>query len=232
LSSREVAFQLQQQLHGGSCAANNGNIVGHWNYTPNRIQNFYYDALNRLSSVSEGGTGGWSETYGFDRYSNLYWADRTGLFLRHEMQPNAASWFSNNKNRAVPEGQTESTYYDNAGNLIKYGSRNIIYDAENRPREVTGTGLVTYHYDGDGRRVKKVDGSVTMRYVYDASGNLSAEYGGPTPATTGTHYLTTDHLGSTRLVTSQTGAVVSRHDYLPFGEEIPVNYGGRTTAMG
>jgi RHS repeat-associated protein len=25
--------------------------------------------------------------------------------------------------------------------------------------------------------------------------------------------------------------VVSRHDYLPFGEEIPVNYGGRTTAM-
>ncbi|HYM01279.1 MAG TPA: RHS repeat-associated core domain-containing protein, partial [Blastocatellia bacterium] len=35
-----------------------------------------------------------------------------------------------------------------------------------------------------------------------------------------TSYLTTDHLGSTRVVTDQNGAVESRHDYLPFGEEI------------
>ena len=34
-----------------------------------------------------------------------------------------------------------------------------------------------------------------------------------------------DPLGSTRLVTDQTGEVVSRHDYLPFGEEIPAQLG-------
>src|SRR5262249_21626314 len=34
-------------------------------------------------------------------------------------------------------------------------------------------------------------------------------------------YLTTDHLGSTRVVTDGNGGVKSRHDYLPFGEEIP-----------
>jgi RHS repeat-associated protein len=35
-----------------------------------------------------------------------------------------------------------------------------------------------------------------------------------------------DALGSVRLVTDEAGAVVSRHDYLPFGEEIPeVGYG-------
>lgn len=33
--------------------------------------------------------------------------------------------------------------------------------------------------------------------------------------------------GSTRLITDATGAVVSRHDYFPFGEEIPDNLGGR-----
>lgn len=66
---------------------------------------------------------------------------------------------------------------------------------------------------------------------YNAAGELAAEYGGPAQ-TPGTRYLTTDHLGSTRLVTDASGNVLSRHDYLPFGEEIPAGVGGRTTAMG
>jgi hypothetical protein len=42
-------------------------------------------------------------------------------------------------------------------------------------------------------------------FVYDAFGNLAAEYGGPV-GPTGTQYLTSDHLGSTRLVTDSSGA--------------------------
>ena len=38
------------------------------------------------------------------------------------------------------------------------------------------------------------------------------------PATS-TQWLHVDHLGSTRIVTDKTGDVVSRHKYLPFGEE-------------
>jgi RHS repeat-associated protein len=41
-----------------------------------------------------------------------------------------------------------------------------------------------------------------------------------------------DALGSVRLVTDEAGAVVSRHDYLPFGEEIPAGQYGRYTALG
>ena len=37
-----------------------------------------------------------------------------------------------------------------------------------------------------------------------------------------------DHLGSVRLITDQNAQVVSRHDYLPFGEEIPNGSGGRS----
>lgn len=217
--------------NNGSCATNNGNILGQWNYTPNRIQTYSYDALNRLATVSEGGTGSWSETYGYDRYSNLYWANRTGLGTAHIMKPISTAWFTNNHNRAVPTSGSESSYYDNAGNMIQYGSLSIAYDAENRPRQVTGSGTVSYSYDGEGRRVKKVDGSVITRYVYDASGNLAAEYGGTTPTADATHFITTDHLGSTRLVTDGSGNVVSRHDYLPFGEEIGAGIGGRTTAQ-
>ncbi|MEZ5423983.1 MAG: hypothetical protein R2682_12955 [Pyrinomonadaceae bacterium] len=35
-----------------------------------------------------------------------------------------------------------------------------------------------------------------------------------------------DHLGSPRVNTDATGAVIARHDYLPFGEEIN-GVGGR-----
>jgi RHS repeat-associated protein len=68
---------------------------------------------------------------------------------------------------------------------------------------------------------------VVTTYVYDAMGQMAAEYGGSAPAVTGTTYLTTDHLGSTRLVTNS--GVVERCDYAPFGEELGAGLDGRTT---
>jgi RHS repeat-associated protein len=44
-----------------------------------------------------------------------------------------------------------------------------------------------------------------------------------------TCYLTTDHLGSTRAITDQNGNAVSRHDFLPFGEELATS--NRTAAL-
>ena len=66
--------------------------------------------------------------------------------------------------------------------------------------------------------MEKVSGSGTTVYVYDATGEVAAEYSSPSTATTGTLYLTGDPLGSTRLVTN--GTQTWYHDYLPFGEEI------------
>jgi RHS repeat-associated protein len=47
-------------------------------------------------------------------------------------------------------------------------------------------------------------------------GQLAAEYGDA--AVSGTQYFTVDHLGSTRLLTDNSGNVAERIDYLPFGE--------------
>jgi RHS repeat-associated protein len=69
--------------------------------------------------------------------------------------------------------------------------------------------------------------------VYDAAGNLAAEYG-TAETVSGTTYLTADNLGSTRLVTSATNTLVNGvslgtagtalecRDYLPFGEILTV----------
>jgi len=107
-------------------------------------------------------------------------------------------------------------------------------NGENRLAKAVGSGSTVYAYDGLGRRVTKQEAGGTLTYfVYDAFGGLAAEYlptGPSSPA--GTHYLSTDHLGSTRLVTDQAGEVVSRHDYLPFGEEIPNTVGNRQSVAG
>ena len=133
--------------------------------------------------------------------------------------------------------------FDVSGNLTadpigtSYG-----YDAENRMVSATSTlsGRAIYQYDGDGQRVVRVvcvssnpclstsSDAVTTTYVYDAQGELAAEYkscttavncvdGSPPPAT---EYLTADHLGNTRLVTDGSVNPVECRDYLPFGEEI------------
>jgi len=39
--------------------------------------------------------------------------------------------------------------------------------------------------------------------------------------------LSHDYLGTTRLITDGNGKAISRHDYLPFGEEIPASTAGR-----
>jgi len=48
------------------------------------------------------------------------------------------------------------------------------------------------------------------------------------------HWLVSDQLGTPRMIFDQSGALanVSRHDYLPFGEELFANQGGRTTTQG
>jgi RHS repeat-associated protein len=90
-----------------------------------------------------------------------------------------------------------------------------------------------YAYDGDGKRVKKTNGSVTTIFVYDIQGQMVAEYTDYTSSqTTGTSYFTSDHLGTPRIITNNQGVVISRHDYLPFGEEISAGTGGRSVQQG
>ena len=110
-------------------------------------------------------------------------------------------------------------------------------------------GVAAYVYDGEGNRVRKLVGE-NIRMVYGITGGLLAEfdpasgelkkeyiYGASGLAATiaageGTRYVTADHLGSPRIITSTTGAVISRHDNQPFGEELFVVMGSRTSAQG
>jgi RHS repeat-associated protein len=137
--------------------------------------------------------------------------------------------------------------YDSAGNQTATMSGvSLGYDAENRQTSfaITGASQELYDYDGEGRRVRHqhqtwVNGAwttpsnSTTLYVYDAFGKLAAEYGAQSAnSPCVTCYLTTDMLGSTRLMTDENGIAKARYDYLPFGQEIlPPSSGGRASVM-
>jgi len=88
--------------------------------------------------------------------------------------------------------------YDAAGNMNQMNTFSAInYDAENRLTAESSPTAFTYQYDGDGRRVTKTGGGNTTIYVYDAAGQLAAEYETMAQAALCTTcYLSTDHLGS------------------------------------
>ncbi|HEY7531590.1 MAG TPA: RHS repeat-associated core domain-containing protein, partial [Nitrospiraceae bacterium] len=190
-------------------------------------QTYGYDALNRLTSASEGAN--WSQNFTYDR-----WGNRTSL-AGSGVPIAPTPTIDSNTNRF------QSGYvYDSAGNITSDGAGNVFqYDGENRQTSHVRTGVSTsnYFYDGDGRRVIKAvtQGGVTTTtvFVYNAMGQMIAEYSDPMPAREGgTKYLMADHLGSTRVVTGSDASVKARHDYLPFGEEIPWNLGGRGGVTG
>ncbi len=92
---------------------------------------------------------------------------------------------------------------------------------------MTGAATETHIYDGDGNRVKamvnstisiyvgnyyEVTGGVVKKYYYAGSVRVAENNGGVL------HFLLTDHLGSTAVTTSDTGARVAELRYYPYGD--------------
>jgi len=200
-------------------------------------QSFGYDALNRLTTSNENSGASWSQTNGYDQYGNR-WIDYGGGV--HNLS------FNTSTNRITNSGFS----YDSAGNLTNDTIHAYTFDAENKISKVDN--VPTYVYDGEGQRVKKLIGENT-RFIYGIGGQLVAEFDGatgnlqkeyvqagetlitiePTAVNSnGARYTTSDHLGSPRVVTNSSAGVVSRHDLMPFGEELSAGVGGRTIAMG
>lgn len=225
---------------------NNGNILSQTITVPTETRNsvtypaftatqtYTYDSLNRLYDSKEmiGTTEQWKQTFLYDRYGNRRFDTTSGRTTT--LESGCAEAICNpqidvTKNRLV------GASYDNAGNTTADAeNKTFIYDGENKQVEVKNSLNQTigqYFYDGDGKRVKKVVGTETTVFVYDASGRLVTEYATtPVPAATAkVSYLTNDHLGSPRINTDANGKVEARHDYRPFGEEIArASYGGDT----
>jgi RHS repeat-associated protein len=123
--------------------------------------------------------------------------------------------------------------YDASGNTTNDGTFTYPWDAES---QLKSSGGITYAYDGDGRRVSKTNGSIWRLYWYGSGGEVLAEtdgagitqneyifFGGQRiadlPAGGNPLYYVEDLLGSTRVLTTNTGVVCHDGDFSPYGAE-------------
>lgn len=210
------------------------------------VQTYKYDALNRLTEAKENanttsGAENWKQTFDYDRYGN-----RTSFYQK--VGNNVLPVNNITKPQIDPATNRFTTgqgyVYDFSGNLVQDAeNRGFTYDGDDKQTVVRDLNIPTttqnpnanvigrYFYDGEGKRVKKVTNLETTIFVYDGGGTLVAEYSTQTNPNPTTSYLTTDNLGSPRVITDNQGNVISRRDFMPFGEEILAGVGARDTNM-
>ena len=224
---------------------NNGNVKSQTITVPTigsnagftATQTYTYDSLNRIKDAKEmiGTTQTWKQTFLYDRYGNRNFdtssttipnaEGTTAKVVNPEILP------SNNRFKSDQDNDGLNDYlYDAVGSIVRDANGNrFVYDANNQQNEFYNHGNQTqnpdasYIYDGYGKRVKKIVGNELTIFVYNMSGELVAEYtvNAPPPSEPpAVNYLTTDHLGSPRVTTDENGTVVSRRDFMPFGEEV------------
>jgi RHS repeat-associated protein len=200
--------------------------------TTSFVQTYKYDALNRLTEAKEktGETQNWKQTFDYDRFGNR--TSFSQIVGSTQLQLNGINnpTIDQTSNRFTT---AQGYVYDYNGNLIQDAEGRILkFNGDNKQIEVKNVSnnqvIGTYFYDGTGARVKKVTNTETIIFVY-SHGKLVAEYSTQMPAQNpSVNYLTTDHLGSPRVISNRQGVVTSRQDFMPFGEEIGAGVGGRT----
>lgn len=199
--------------------------------TEDGLTTYGYDGAGRLTKVAL--PTGRHITYTYDAAGNRTASSDDGTTTAYSLNP---------LNEDVSFGSTGQAF-DAAGNLVSSsgpgGSTSYRYDAEGRlVSEISPTGTWTYEYDALGHRTASVHDGVRTEYLIDPSGlgNVVAEYDGAghliahytegfglasrVDAAGQAAYYQFDATGSTTEMTGDTGAVLNRYTYLPFGESL------------
>ena len=201
------------------------------------VQTYKYDSLYRLTEAREtsNGTQTWKQNFSYDRYGNRLTHDKfSGTNLVTQTNITHPAIDPNTNRFASGQGYL----FDKNGNLTTDAeNRAFVFNGDNKQKEIrdASNNLVgEYFYDGEGKRVKKksYQGGVLDEetvFVY-SSGKLIAEYSSKPPAQNPTTSFTiTDQLGSPRVLVNTLGQVISRRDFMPFGEELDADETYRKT---
>ena len=195
------------------------------------VQTFKYDPLNRLVEAKETQASqvNWKQSWSYDRFGNRTSFNQT--FGQNSVNINTPQ-IDGQSNRFT-SGQGFS--YDSDGNIVKDDqNRSFTYDGDNKQilvKDANNAVVGEYKYDGSEHRVKKITATETTIFVYNVAGKLVAEYSTATSTNPTISYISKDALGSPRVITDGNGQVISRRDFMPFGEDLNVGVGQRINAQ-
>jgi RHS repeat-associated protein len=228
---------------------------------PNGTTTTYsYDAVSRVTGIfhAKGTTSFESISYGYDASGNrtaVVRGSNPATSLPVSMQ---ASYDAANEQVSFSSATPNQTC-DANGNLTSRtdstGTTTYTWDARNRLIAVTGPNLTaSFVYDALNRRISKTINGMTTQYLYDrknvvqevTSGTVSATYVRSlqidepfarllTNFTNGMEVYHRDALGTTLMLTDESGAVKTTYTYTPFGDTTvtgasstnPFQYAGR-----
>lgn len=201
-------------------------------------QKFDYDEIGRLKSETEirgdNNQQSYKQIFDYDRFGNRYLKAADNPSNQNPLLPTPIEANNIDKSKNQLAANT-STVYDDAGNMTidgKFRSLKYFYDANGRMYRTSSMDNINQSnsvYDASGQRVATQINGVWKFFVYDTFGKMIAEYGGlPSTDEGGVKYIQQDIQGSTRTITSVSGAVKARMDYAAFGEEISSSVGQRT----
>lgn len=199
---------------------------------------YAYDRVRRVTSAA---TSGHAQAFTYDAFGNLTTITTDGTTLDANIDVATNRMLSSSTSAA---GATAVAVYDAAGNVrARDGIFTYDYDALAMMTALTGPAQDEVYVYGVGderiatvsaahaapvwswtirdaarvlRRFEQSGGQWTWRedYVYRDGAVLAAVVGGET------RHFHLDHLGSPRVTTADSGRVVARHAYYPYGREI------------
>jgi RHS repeat-associated protein len=223
-----------------------GNLSSRSDANFSLAESFQYDGLNRLTSSTITGSPSnpAAKSFAYDALGNITAKSDVGNYTYPPPggpQPHAVT--------SVGGGVVSATFtYDPIGNeTAGLNGRSSAYASYNMPTSVTlGTANLAFTYDTEHQRLKKLDtngssvvttlylsagpvyaervtgagGTVTWNeYLSAGDGLIAVRFNDVTDNTLTTRYLHKDHLGSVAVLTDESGNVVQRLAYDPWGKQ-------------
>ena len=204
-----------------------GNVKQVRDVINNITHDYTYDNLYRLTRATGTGTNSYDQTYAYDPLGNITCKSDLGP-SGTVCAPGTVQYNYGSQPHAVQSVGNMTFAYDANGNMtqkITNGTTlNIQWNEDNMPTQVGGVQIT---YDGTGKRVRKggalyfgsdyeMRGTTGVYHLY-ANGQrvVSIRLDG------NVQYYHPDYLGSTSLVTDQSGSMVEAIQYYPFGTYLP-----------
>ncbi len=214
-----------------------GDMLNIIDYVNNVQYQYAYDSFHRLNTETTSGTSTPTLSMSYDPIGNIKEKDSATAVRSYTIDPLHAHVLQGVTVNGVYTGNFQ---YDANGNMhIGYdlingtgASRTIVYNADNKPTQVTGNGgMLQFEYDGNGGRAKKnlfggaatyyigqhyeVINGVPTRYVFAGNMRIAKVSGQNAPYQI--NYYHGDHLGSAAAMTDASGNVAETTNYQPFG---------------
>ena len=210
-------------------------------------ETYAYDAMDRLTSVgidsNANGLSSQTLTYAYDALGNITYKSDVGHYR-----------YAAGKPHAVIAAGGRHYAYDSVGNMIDRNGDAIVYDPANKAAiltdHTTDTSVFLSYGAGDARILKTTDegqtyylgkayeeehtsSSIVKRVHITIGGKIvgvhvetfDAHYTPPIKEGVYNRYFHTDALGSVTAITDDSGNVVERRSYDPFGKIRAMDYG-------